>query len=206
MAKMLIGIDEAGMGTLAGPVVASVVAIAEDQIPAGVRDSKKLTDDGREELAALIMEKAFAYKTATRLPELIDKFGLSACWRGVIVELAIFIKAARELHGFPEAEIILDGNRLIPGHPYVKPVVKADVSHPAVSAASILAKYTQCCWMEDYHLEYPRYGFDQHRGYGTKKHIARLKEMGPCPIHRKSVKPVREAIHFRECGSKQLWE
>jgi ribonuclease HII len=206
MTKMLIGIDEAGMGTLAGPVVASVVAIPEDQIPPGVRDSKKLTKDCREEVAALIMERAFAYKTATRSPDLIDKFGLSACWKGAIVELAIFIKAARELHGFPEAKIILDGNRLIPGHPYVVPVVKADVTHPAVSAASILAKYTQCCWMEDYHIEYPRYGFDRHNGYGTQEHITRLKELGPCPIHRRSFKPVKCAAHSLECGSRQLWE
>lgn len=206
MAKILIGIDEAGMGTLAGPVVASVVAILEVLVPAGVRDSKKMTDDGREECAALIMEQSFAYKTAIREPHLVDEFGLSACWRGAIVELAIFIDVVRKLHGFPEAEIILDGNRLIPGHPYVKPVVKADDTYPAVSAASILAKYTQCCWMEDYHLEYPRYGFDRHRGYGTAEHLKRLKEMGPCPIHRKSVKPVKEAIHSLQCGSKQLWE
>jgi ribonuclease HII len=195
-----IGIDEAGMGTLAGPMTAAVVCIESDQVPKGVRDSKKLGEEQREELAAKIMEVAVDFKTAVRTAEDIDKYGMSKCWEDMIRELCYF---ARLMH--PKTQMILDGNRLV-GLSYVRAVVKADDRFLSVSAASILAKYVQCCWMDDYHNEYPQYGFNRHRGYGTVKHIRRLKELGPCPIHRKTFKPVKNAIHSIECGSKQLWE
>lgn len=195
MADVLIGIDEAGMGTLAGPLTAAVVVIEESLVPTGVRDSKKLSEEQREELAAQIMDAAIWYKVTTRTASKIDAEGLSPCWKDAVREVALQARIMR----MPEKEeMILDGNRLI-DLPYVRPVVKADDKFPAVSAASILAKYTQCCWMDDYHLEYPGYGFDRHRGYGTVDHLKRLMELGPCPIHRKSFKPVKKALSS-PCG------
>jgi ribonuclease HII len=190
MADILIGIDEAGMGTLAGPLTAAVVVIEASLIPVGVRDSKKLKEEQREELAAQIMDAADYFKVIAVEPADIDKDGLSASWMHAVKGVAL---AARIMRMPEKEEIILDGNRLV-GLPYVRPVVKADDKFPAVSAASILAKYTQCCWMDDYHLEYPGYGFDRHRGYGTVDHMKALKELGPCPIHRKSFKPVKKAL------------
>ena len=202
MGQILIGIDEAGMGTLAGPMTAAVVVIEEDHVPAGVRDSKKLGEEQREELAALIMDEALFYRVVVRTPEEIDERGLSACWESAVRELIASISVIKlsKRH-----EAILDGNRTV-GVAHVRPVVKADDKFPAVSAASILAKYTQCCWMDDYHLEYPGYGFDRHRGYGTSVHKRRLEELGPCPAHRKSYKPVKEALRSQRCGSSQRSE
>ena len=184
---MLIGLDEAGMGTLAGPMTAAVVILANDTKIKGVRDSKKMTSEQREEVAARIMEVADFYKVGTRDAETIDKIGLSAAWYGLMRELAI---AAHIMHS---QEMVLDGNRLI-GLPYVTPVVKADATHLAVSAASILAKYTQVCAMEDLHRLYPKYGFILHHGYGTVEHKNALKEYGPCPAHRKSYRPVKRLL------------
>jgi ribonuclease HII len=187
---LLVGIDEAGMGTLAGPLTASVVVIDQDKVPRGVRDSKKLGDEQREELAGRIMAVAVYHKVVVRTADQIDEKGISKCWEEAIRELAF----AARLMCLPEKpEMVLDGNRLV-GLSYVRPVVKADVTFPAVSAASILAKYTQCCWMDDYHVTFPRYGFDRHRGYPTADHLRMLKELGPCMIHRKSYKPVKRLI------------
>jgi ribonuclease HII len=192
MPDVLIGIDEAGMGCLAGPLTAAIVVISEDKIPQGVRDSKKLTEARREEFADLIMNAAQFYKVISVSPNDIDTYGLSKSWKEAVRGVAI---AAHFIcnHTIGEEEYVLDGNRLV-GLPYVKPIVKADATYPAVSAASILAKYVQCGWMDDYHEMYPGYGFDQHRGYGTANHIQKLKELGPCPIHRKSFKPVKKVL------------
>lgn len=182
-----IGIDEAGMGTLAGPMTAAVVVIDSAKVPPGVRDSKKLTDESREELAAHIMDAADYYKVVVKTSDKIDTEGISKCWLYAVREVALSARIMRMPKGI---DMILDGNRLI-DLPYVRAIVKADDKYPAVSAASILAKYTQCCWMDDYHLEYPRYGFNHHRGYGTAEHLRALKELGPCPIHRRSYKPIK---------------
>ena len=190
MSEMLVGIDEAGMGTLAGPLTAAVVVIEDSKIPVGVRDSKKLKEEKREELAALIMEAAEFFKVVAVRPEEIDRDGLSTSWLWAVQMVAV---EARLMRAPEKDEFILDGNRFV-GLPYVRPIVKADDKFPAVSAASILAKYTQCCWMDDYHLEFPAYGFDRHRGYGTVSHRRKLKELGPCPIHRKSFRPVKELL------------
>lgn len=190
MAEILVGIDEAGMGTLAGPLTAAIVVIESDKVPIGVRDSKKLKEEKREELAALIMDAAEFFKVIAVPPEDIDKDGLSTSWYWAVRTVAMQAHILRE----SENDVfILDGNRFV-GLQYVRPVVKADDKYPAVSAASILAKYTQCCWMDDYHKEFPAYGFDQHRGYGTANHLQKLKELGPCPIHRKSFKPVKKVL------------
>jgi ribonuclease HII len=121
----------------------------------------------------------------------IDEFGISRCWREAARGLA---QAAHEK--FPDAEIILDGNRLI-GLRYVRPEPKADDKYTAVSAASILAKYAQCCTMDDIHKVCPEYGFDRNRGYLTKVHQEALQVYGPCAYHRTSFRPIRKLLRNR---------
>jgi len=189
---MLIGIDEAGMGTLAGPMVAAIVVLPDNAVLKGVKDSKKMTSEQREEAAARIMEASLEYIVTAFDAAEVDRIGISACWYQAVRSIAMAV------HGKFPGEIVLDGNRLI-GLPYVKPVVKADATHLAVSAASVLAKYTQVCAMLDLHQKYPRYGFNVHHGYGTAEHKKKLKELGPCPEHRKSFRPVRNLT--RRSGS-----
>jgi ribonuclease HII len=177
---MLIGIDEAGMGTLAGPMVAAVVALPEDLRIPGVKDSKRLTHKMQYELAEQIISQCPFYLVTDYAAAEIDHLGLSMCWQRAITFLALSAHAK-----YPTDVIVLDGNRLI-GLDYVQSIVKADATHPAVSAASILAKYLQCLGMDHFQEQYPQYGFGIHRGYPTAAHRQALEEYGPCPIHRMS--------------------
>jgi ribonuclease HII len=187
-----IGIDEAGLGPIAGPVIASVVVLPDGLDLRGVTDSKKMKAEQREDAVERIWEAALFHRVVVSTAPTIDQHGPSYVWHHMIRELA------EEAHAlFPDDEVILDGNRLV-GLNYVRPVVKADSKIRSVAAASVLAKYTQCCWMDDYHLAYPQYGFDRHHGYGTASHLERLKEYGPCPIHRKTFAPVKRAIQSRK--------
>lgn len=186
-----IGMDEAGMGPLAGPVTAAVVVLDAKKPMPGVRDSKKMTDRSREQIVDLIFDRSLFYKISVRTSKEVDQRGLSRCWLEIMSELA------RAAHTKYPGTIIVDGNRLVTGAPYVVPVVKADDKFPSVSAASILAKYAQCLWMEDHHEEYPVYGFSKHKGYPTAEHIRRLEEYGPCPIHRKTFKPIQKVLSMR---------
>lgn len=196
-----IGIDEAGLGPIAGPAVFSVVVLPSDVSFRGkVRDSKKLNEPQREELVDDIWSAALFYKTLVIEPHTIDDRGVSAIWTDAVRMLA---EMAHER--FPSEQVVLDGNRLV-GLDYVLPIVKADDKFLSVSAASILSKYTQCCWMDDYHVEYPDYRFDQHRGYATQLHIRKLEEFGPCPAHRKSTGPVKKVLRALSsvCGSRPV--
>jgi len=130
------------------------------------------------------MAVAAFYQVKIYDADTIDTAGFSVCWKCGVEVLAEAVHK-----NYPD-KIILDGNRLV-RLPYVVPVVKADATHLAVSAASILAKYTQVCAMEDIHRKYPKYGFNIHHGYGTADHKKKLKELGPCPEHRKSFRPVK---------------
>lgn len=190
---VVIGIDEAGMGPGAGPVTAAVVVLPTDATIKGVRDSKKLTEERREELVDDIHQAALYFWADAIPPNLIDKFGISSCWKGLVCRLA---KKAHER--FPDAEIILDGNRLV-GLSYVKPVVKADDKYLVVGAASILAKYTQCLWMEDYHQEYPMYGFNKHHGYFVPTHLSAIKDHG-------AVVGVHRTKYVATVSKKRGWE
>ncbi len=189
--KVEIGIDEAGMGPAAGPMTMAVVAVPVTVPLGGVMDSKRLNDAKREDLVDLIHAAALFRKVIAVAPEDVDRLGISRSWRETARTLAI--AAHKE---FPDETIILDGNRLI-GLNYVEPVVKADDKYPAVSAASILAKYMQSCWMDDYHEVYPEYGFDKHRGYLTKQHQEALAAHGPCACHRTSFNPIKRLLEQR---------
>ena len=188
MGEILIGIDEAGVGTLAGPLVAAVVVLPKMLVLPGVKDSKKLTDSSREELVDLIYTKALYYSVETADSKWIDKEGIWNVWNRLVVRLVL--DARRE---FPRRGVLIDGNRLLPGIEGIEPVVGGDALYQCISAASILAKYVQTCTMDDIHSEFPRYGFSEHRGYGTPQHLETLRKFGPCQHHRMSYKPVQES-------------
>lgn len=186
---ILIGLDEAGLGPWAGPLTAAVVVLPDDVNLKGVRDSKKMSEEQRENAVDLIHEQALHYEAFAMEPEMVDRFGAGPAWKHIMRGLA-----QRARKKFPDARIIVDGNRLITGIGNQQPIPKADDKFTCVAAASILAKYAQCLWMDDYHSMYPQYGFDRHRGYGTPQHKQALERYGPCPIHRKSYKPIKRLL------------
>lgn len=189
MAEILIGVDEAGMGPWAGPITVGVVVLPSDKKIRGVKDSKKIREETREALVDSIHREALFYEVLAAGPEEIDRLGIYGCWDRLVSSA---IHHARKQH--PEAVAIVDGNRIVQGVERCWPVVKADAIYQCVSAASILAKYHQCGWMDDYDLIYPEYGFRSHRGYGTPEHKDALRRLGPCPAHRRSYKPIKHIL------------
>jgi ribonuclease HII len=178
---VVIGIDEAGRGPLAGPVVAAAVCLdAADFIP-GINDSKQLSADRRDELYAEIVTKAAAWATGIVSPGEIDRINILQ---------ATFVAMTHAVTGLNTAWNIalVDGNKKVPqiNESRQMAVVKGDARSASIAAASILAKVTRDRIMDDYHREYPVYGFDEHKGYGTALHRERILENGLCPIHRVS--------------------
>lgn len=177
--KNICGVDEAGRGPLAGPVCAAAVILPPYiEIP-GLNDSKKLTDKRRRELMPIIQEQAIAFGIGFASHEEID---------GVNILQATFLameRAISQLEGKAEFALI-DGNRQKNFGLPVQTVVKGDSLSASIAAASILAKVTRDDLMESLAQEYPGYGFEIHKGYGTKAHYAALMELGPCPIHRRT--------------------
>lgn len=174
---MVCGVDEAGRGPLAGPVCAAAVILPPDlQIP-GLNDSKKLTDKKRQELFEIITAEAVSYGIALVGEAEIDEINiLQATFRAME-------QAVARMDVQPDI-VLVDGNREPKmGYP-VKTVVKGDSLSASIAAASILAKVTRDRLMEQLDETYPQYGFAVHKGYGTKRHYAALREFGPCPIHR----------------------
>ena len=173
------GIDEAGRGPLAGPVVAAAVILPEGCVIDGLDDSKKLSPRKREQLFSVICEKAVAYGIAevdhTRIDEINILQATFEAMRGAVAALAV-----------PAALALVDGNRS-PGLPIPEQcIVGGDALIPSIAAASILAKVTRDNFMEQMDAEYPEYGFARHKGYGTKAHYAAILAHGVCPIHRRS--------------------
>lgn len=177
--NIICGVDEAGRGPLAGPVCAAAVILPEHlQIP-GLTDSKKLTDKKRRELFPMIQEQAVAYGIGLASEAEIDKINILQ---------ATFLAMGRALEQLsvrPEIALI-DGNRETDFGLPVKTVVKGDSLSANIAAASILAKVTRDNLMVEMAKEYPEYGFEIHKGYGTKAHYEALRTYGPCPIHRKT--------------------
>ncbi len=172
------GIDEAGRGPLAGPLVMAGVVLNESID--GLNDSKKLQSSVREKLYLEIVEKS-KYHIAIRSAKDIDSFGISKCIASGLSEIV------ENLSGF---NYIFDGNCSF-GILGINTLIKADQKIAEVSAASILAKVTRDKIMVDLSREFPNYGFEVHKGYGTKKHIEAIKKFGKCIIHRESFK-IRE--------------
>lgn len=175
----ICGIDEAGRGPLAGPVVAAAAVLPKDCQIFYLNDSKKLSEKKRDLLFDEIKEKAVAYGIGIVSPQVIDEINiLQATYEAMR-------QAISQLNVIPE--ILLNDAVTIPGVDIMQiPIVKGDAKSVSIAAASILAKVTRDRMMMEYDQIYPEYGFAKHKGYGTAAHIAALKEYGPCPIHRRT--------------------
>ncbi len=181
------GVDEAGRGPLAGPVVVSAVILDPSRPVAGLDDSKRLSGQKRDALFPMIKEAALAWSIEVVPVAKIDEFNiLQATLEGMS-------RAVRALHPQPGLALI-DGNQSPEMHCRVQTIIKGDLLKPEISAASILAKVTRDRIMVELHGCYPQYGFDRHKGYPTAMHLKILSEIGPCPEHRRSFAPVRNAL------------
>ncbi len=185
--ELVAGIDEAGRGPLAGPVVAgSVILNAKDPI-AGLADSKKLSAKKRAQLYEEIKSNAYAWGIGYATAEEIDEINIHQA------TLLAMQRAYRAMQMIA-SHVYVDGKFCPALEVPCTAVVKGDQLIAEVSAASILAKVTRDTEMETHHNELPEYGFNQHKGYPTAQHIAALQKHGPCKLHRKSYKPVKDAL------------
>lgn len=177
--KMICGVDEAGRGPLAGPVCAAAVILPKGLILPGLNDSKKLTDKKRRELFPIIQEQAIAYGIGFASEEEIDEINI------LQATYLAMERAIARLEGKADYALI-DGNRAKDFGLPLRTVVKGDSLSANIAAASILAKVTRDDMMLELAKEYPQYGFDVHKGYGTKQHYEALRQHGHCKIHRLS--------------------
>ena len=186
---LIAGVDEAGRGPLAGPVVAAAVVL-DDKLPIrGLADSKTLTALRREQLYDEIRAKALCFSIAQASVEEIDHLNI------LQATLLAMQRAVAGLRLKP-SKVLVDGNRLPLLDVFAEAIIKGDSKIPAISAASILAKVHRDQWCVAVDAEFPHYGFAVHKGYGTQYHMDALKQFGPCHYHRKSFRPVREALHL----------
>ena len=186
----IAGIDEAGRGPLAGPVVVACVIMPRDSMIEGVNDSKKVSEKKREKLYDQIIEEAIAYGVGIISQEEIDRINiLNATKEGLTMAIKELEKDLKEKQrSFEKPEIILvDALTQIDtdGISY-KSIIKGDAKSYSIAAASIIAKVTRDRIMRQWNEVYPMYGFEKHKGYGTAAHIAAIKEYGLCPLHRRS--------------------
>jgi len=189
------GVDEAGRGPWAGPVTAAAVILDPARPIPGLTDSKKLTEAARDRLAPLIRERALAFAVAEASPEEIDRLNIRE---------ATFLAMTRALAALAHAPaaILIDGNALPKNLPApARAIIKGDLTEPAISAASILAKTHRDAQMKVFCAAHPGYGFSRHKGYGTAAHAEALSRLGPCNIHRLSFAPVRSALEAMSAAS-----
>ncbi|MFC6282995.1 MULTISPECIES: ribonuclease HII [Polaromonas] len=184
---LMAGVDEAGRGPLAGPVVAAAVILDDLNPIKGLADSKKLTALRREKLYDEIRAKALCCSIALATVEEIDSLN-------ILQATMLAMRRAVEGLRLKPNKVLVDGNRLPTLDILAEAIVKGDALVPAISAASILAKVYRDRWCAEFHLEYPQYGFAGHKGYGTAMHLAALREHGACPQHRRSFAPVAEVL------------
>ncbi len=185
--RLVAGVDEAGRGPLAGPVVAAAVILDEANPIAGLADSKALSPARREELAVLIRERALAWAVAEAQVVEIDRLNI------LQATLLAMQRAVAGLCVAPDM-VLVDGNQLPSLACEARAIVKGDVTVPAISAASILAKVARDRTMDELEDECPGYGFSQHKGYPTRDHVAALERLGVSRHHRRSFSPVRNLI------------
>ena len=184
---LLAGVDEAGRGALAGPVVAAAVILDPRQPIAGLADSKKLTARRRERLYDEICAKALCCSIALASVAEIDRFNILQ---------ATLLAMQRAVAGLrlPPAKVLVDGNRLPTLGVLAEAIVDGDATVPAISAASILAKVQRDRWCAEVDAQWPQYGFAAHKGYGTAAHLAALRAHGACEHHRRSFAPVAAVL------------
>lgn len=196
--RLIIGVDEAGRGPLAGPVTAGAVILDPAQPIDGLDDSKKLAEETREQLAILIRQRALAWAVVSASVDEIDSINILQATM-LAMRRALQALVLPELCRQAHLHVQVDGNRLpaLAGLDFVhsaEAIVEGDALVPAISAASILAKTTRDALMRELDQQYPGYGFARHKGYGTEHHLKALRELGPTVIHRRSFAPVRELL------------
>ena len=184
---LMAGVDEAGRGPLAGPVVAAAVILDDLNPIRGLNDSKKLSAKRREALFDEIRARALCFSIAEASVQEIDQIN-------ILQATLLAMKRAVEALRLPPKLVLVDGNRLPVLDVLADAIVKGDSKVQAISAASILAKVHRDRWCQELHAQYPQYGFDGHKGYGTAAHLQALKEHGATPWHRKSFSPVAEVL------------
>jgi ribonuclease HII len=183
--ELICGVDEAGRGPLAGPVVAAAVIMPAAPAVPGLRDSKLLTPETRETLDHAIRSQALAFAVMEMGAREIERLGILAA------SLRAMARAVKALAVLPEM-VLVDGNQPLPLDYPQQPVVKGDDRCPAIAAASILAKVHRDRCMVAYHRVYPQYNFARHKGYPTREHLEALRSWGPCLIHRRTFRGVKE--------------
>ena len=183
---LVAGVDEVGRGPLAGDVVAAAVILAEPP-PAGVTDSKMLTPERREALAERIRDEAVSWALGRATVAEIDELN-------ILQASLLAMRRAIEALPVKPTLVLVDGNRLPKWRYEARAIVKGDLTEPSISAASILAKVQRDAEMLALHEHYPAYGFDRHKGYPTKVHLAALEIAGVSPVHRRSFGPVRRLL------------
>ena len=192
------GVDEAGRGPWAGPVVAAAVVLDPDNIPAGLNDSKKLTEAKREALFDPIMQSA-RVGIGIASAELIDEINiLQATYRAMHIAVIAL--------GNHTTFALVDGNRAPPLSIRVQTIIEGDGKCLSIAAASIIAKVTRDRMMQELCLQFPEYGFSRHKGYGTAFHMAALQRIGPCAAHRKTFKPVAALTISGQFDSRGVFE
>lgn len=187
MSRLNAGVDEAGRGPLAGPVVVAAVILDPGKPIQGLGDSKKLSEKNREALFPEIKARSLAWSIVQVGVEEIDELNI------LQATLTGMKRAVEQLRPIPELALI-DGNRSPELACQTRTIVQGDRLVPAISAASILAKVSRDRLMKEMNLKYPGYEFDRHKGYPTARHLQCLNTLGPCEIHRKSFAPVDRAL------------
>lgn len=181
------GVDEAGMGTLAGPVVAAAAILPRDLRPRGLDDSKKLDEKERDRLAAEVKAGAVAWALGSASPEEIDRLNI---YRAGLLAMR---RAVEALSCRPE-QLLVDARRIPELRIPQQGIVKGDAKSLSIAAASVLAKTARDALMVEMDAAHPGYGFARHKGYSAPEHVEALRRLGPCPAHRRSFAPVREAL------------
>jgi ribonuclease HII len=183
--RFVAGVDEAGRGPLAGPVVAAAVLLPPEVSLPGLDDSKKLSEKTREKFFPEIIHTALAYGVGVVSVETIERIN-------ILQAALLAMKQAIEKCRLSPDLLLIDGNKRV-DHPARQwTIVGGDGKSLSIAAASVLAKVTRDRIMQEYHQSYPCYEFDRHKGYPTKRHREKIQQLGPCPIHRKTFKGVKE--------------
>ena len=193
--KIIAGVDEAGRGPLAGPVVSAAVILPHDFACIGINDSKKLSEKKRNALFPIIMEQAIAVSTGISSHDEIDKIN-------ILQASLLSMKRAVEKLSNPSDSLapdflLIDGNFTLDMDIEQSAIVKGDSRSISIAAASIIAKITRDAIMKELHELYPKYNFIQHKGYPTKAHKEAIFKYGPCPVHRRTFKGVKGVINAR---------
>jgi len=183
----IAGVDEAGVGTLAGPVVAAAAILPRELRPRGLDDSKQLDARARERLCAEVKAGAVAWAVGSATAEEVD--ALNVYQAGLLA-----MRRAVEALAVPPEHLLVDARR-VPGVAVPQQgIVKGDAKSLSIAAASVLAKVTRDALMVEADARFPGYGFARHKGYGAPEHLDALRRLGPCELHRRTFAPVREAI------------